>query len=455
MKIKIRLTVLFTVLAVAILLVFATVLYWSSEKSREKEFYLVLQKEAITKANLFLGAQISPQTLHQIYSNNRQVLHEVEVAVYDTSFHLLYHDAVEIDMVKETRAMVDEIYEQGALTFYQDRWQVIGLKYRFNNQDYVVTATAFDEYGYKKQQNLLKNIVLMSLVSTVFIFAAGYFLSNRALKPVQQIIDEVNKISVTNLDLRIKPPRYKDELYRLGQTFNAMLDRLEDSFDAQKQFVSNISHELRTPLAAIIAELELSQRRNLAVEEYVSTINNALNDAERIVKLSNSLLDFAKAHYDRSEIAFKEIRVDEVLLDACQQLQQSQPQYKIHLNFQEELELEQWISTYGNPYLLQVAFVNLLENACKFSDNHQCSVLISCTETDILLAFSDSGIGIDVAELEHIFTPFYRGRESNAFAGNGIGLSLTKKIVALHQGQITVESEINHGTTFTISLPHL
>lgn len=455
MKIKIRLTILFTVLAVAILLVFAAVLYWSSEKSREKEFYLVLQKEAITKANLFLGAQISPETLHQIYSNNRQILHEVEVAVYDTSFHLLYHDAVEIDMVKETKAMVDDIYEKGSLKFYQDRWQVIGLKYRFNDQDYVVTATAFDEYGYKKQENLLKNILLMTLVSTVFIFAAGYFLSNRALKPVQDIIDEVNKISVTNLDLRIKPPRYKDELFRLGQTFNAMLDRLEDSFDAQKQFVSNISHELRTPLAAIIAELELSQRRDLTVDEYVCTINNALLDAERIVKLSNSLLDFAKAHYDRSEIAFKEIRVDEVLLDACQQLQQSQANYKIHLNFQEDLELEQWISAYGNPYLLQVAFVNLLENACKFSDDHQCSVLIASDESDMTITFTDRGIGIAAEELEHIFTAFYRGSTANSFAGNGIGLSLTKKIIELHQGQINVVSQKNHGTTFTVTLPHL
>lgn len=455
MKIKIRLTILFTVLAVAILLVFATVLYWSSEKSREKEFYLVLQKEAITKANLFLGAQISPETLHQIYTNNRQILHEVEVAVYDPSFHLLYHDAVEIDMVKETRKMVNDIYERGSLRFYQDRWQVIGLKYRFNNRDYVVTATAYDEYGFKKQENLLKSILLMSLVSSVFIFGAGYFFSNRALKPVQDIIDEVNKITVTNLDLRIKPSRYKDELFRLGQTFNAMLDRLEDSFDAQKQFVSNISHELRTPLAAIIAELELSQRRELSREEYVSTINNALLDAERIVKLSNSLLDFAKAHYDRSEIAFKVIRVDEVLLDACQQLQRSQPNYKIHLNFSDDLDLDQWVSTYGNPYLLQVAFVNLLENACKFSDDQQCSVLISGTNSDVILAFTDQGIGIPTSELKHIFTAFYRGQAVNAIGGNGIGLSLTQKIVHLHQGEIQVVSRIGNGTTFTIILPHL
>ncbi|WP_430614547.1 HAMP domain-containing sensor histidine kinase [Flavobacterium sp. JP2137] len=455
MKIKTRLTILFTVLAVAILLVFATVLYWSSEKSREKEFYLLLQKEAITKANLFLDAQVSPATLHQIYSNNRQILHEVEVAVYDTSFHLLYHDAVEIDMVKETRTMVDEIYLKGSLKFYQDQWQVIGLKYHFKNQDYIITATAFDEYGFKKQENLLKTILFMTLVSTVLIFGAGYFYSNRALKPVQDIIDEVNKISVSNLDLRIKPARYKDELHRLGETFNAMLDRLEDSFDAQKQFVSNISHELRTPLAAIIAELELSQRQDLTADAYLKTINNALTDSERIVKLSNSLLDFAKAHYDRSEIAFKEIRVDEVLLDACQQLQQSQPNYKIHLNFLDELDLDQWVSTYGNPYLLQVAFVNLLENACKFSHDNQCSVLISCTPSDIVLAFSDNGIGIAEAELEHIFTPFYRGSKANAFAGNGIGLSLTQKIVSLHHGQISVVSQANEGTTFTIILPHL
>ncbi len=454
MKIKTRLTAWFTILVASILFVLLGVLYWSSNKNREKEFYLELQKEAITKANLFLAVQVTPQTLHKIYQNNSQILNEVEVAVYDTSFKLLYHDAVEIDRVKETREMIDEINKLGIYQFYQGDWQVVGIRYNFNNVDYIVTATAYDEYGYNKQANLLATIIALSLIAILVLFFVGRAFSSRALGPVKKMIEEVNKITATNLDLRLNAQKNKDELNALATTFNEMLNRLESSFDSQKQFVSNISHELRTPLAAIIAELDLALNNEKSQEQYVKIIENALSDARKLVKLSNSLLDFAKASYDPSEIVFKLIRVDEVLLDACQQLQRSNPEYKFTINIDESLDSEEFISIYGNSYLLQVAFVNLLENACKFSDNNQCTVSVSSINNNVVVSFLDTGIGISANDLEQIFVPFYRGENKNFSEGNGIGLPLTKKIIVLHQGTIEVESKENLGTIFRVQIPY-
>ena len=452
MKIKTRLTILFTLITAAILLAFASVIYISAKENREKEFYSLLKKEALTKANLFFNAKVETQTLQDIYKNNRQILNEVEVAIYDSSFNLLYHDAVDIDYVKETPEMINEIYQKREKQFYQEDWQVIGLRYEFENKNYIITATAIDQYGYNKLDSLLKNSIVVFVISILFIYVAGRFFSKRAFDPVKEMTEKTKVISATNLDLRLNSNGSKDELSELANTFNEMLSRLENSFDAQKNFVSNISHELRTPLAAIITELELSANKEKNAEEYKTAINNALNDAKKLVRLSNSLLDLAKASYDPAEISFKTIRIDEILLDARQQVQKVNSDYKIDIHFENDFENDNQISVNGNEYLLKVAFVNLFENGCKFSNNKQCNVSVFFENEKMKLCFTDKGIGISEDDLKNIFVPFYRGDNKNIADGNGIGLSLTQKIIHLHKGSISVQSKQLQGTTFTVDL---
>lgn len=455
MQIRTRLTILFTLITATILLAFASVIYYSAKENREREFYALLKKEAVTKANLFFNAKVEIKTLQNIYRNNRKILNEVEVAIYDSTFTLLYHDAVDIDFVKETKPMIDEIYQKGEKQFYQENWQVIGLRYEFERKNYIITATAIDQYGYNKLDSLLKTIVIVFIISILFIYIAGRFFSKKAFDPVKEMTEKATNISATNLDLRLTSNGSKDELSQLANTFNEMLNRLENSFDAQKNFVSNISHELRTPLAAIITELELSANKDRNIEEYKTAIQNALNDAKKLVRLSNSLLDLAKASYDPSEISFKLIRIDEVLLDARQQVQQANPNYKIDIHFENDFENDNQISVNGNEYLLKVAFANLFENGCKFSNEHQSTVSASFDSKKIILQFSDKGIGISEDDMKNIFTPFYRGDNKNFADGNGIGLSLTQKIILLHKGTISVSSKQNEGTTFSVELLHI
>lgn len=455
MKIRNRLSLLFTFITASILLVFASIIYLSAKENREKEFYASLKKEAITKANLFLNAKVNSKTLQNIYKNNRATLNEVEVAIYNTSFQLLYHDAVDIDVVKETKSMIGEIIQKKELQFYQKDWQVIGLKYNFEGKDYVITAAAYDEYGYKKLHNLLQSSIIVFIISILFLYIAGRFFSKKAFEPIVEMTNKAKKISATNLDLRLSSNESKDELSEMASTFNEMLNRLENSFDAQKHFVSNISHELRTPLSAIITELELSTSKDRTIKEYKTAIGYALNDAKKLAKLSNSLLDLAKASYDPSEIAFKSVRIDEVLLDARQQVQKSNPDYNVTIHFENDFENDNQILVNGNEYLLKVAFANLLENGCKFSENHQSRISISFIENKIVLDFSDNGIGILEEDLKHIFTPFYRGTNKTHADGNGIGLSLTKKIILLHKGTISVSSKKDLGSTFSVEIVHV
>jgi signal transduction histidine kinase len=448
-------------LTATILSVFATVVYYSAKESREKEFYVLLKKEAITKANLLFNANIDKSTLQDIYRSNRKILDEVEVAIYDTGFTLLYHDAVDIDYVKETRQMIDEISEKGEISFYQQDWQVVGLRYDFQDETYIVTATAIDQYGYNKLDSLLRTIIVLLTISILVIYITGRFLSKKAFEPVKEMTDKAAAISATNLDLRLSDNGKKDELSQLAITFNEMLNRLESSFETQKHFVSNISHELRTPLAAIITELELSIDKDRNIEQYKAALQNTLSDAKKLVRLSNNLLDLAKASYDPAQISFKQTRIDEILLDARQQIQQANSDYKIDIHFENDFENDSQISVCGNEYLLKVAFANLFENGCKFSRDKSCVAVVSFSRFKarypdsplITLDFRDKGAGISEADLKNIFIPFYRGENKNIAQGNGIGLSLTQKIIGLHSGNISVESERNSGTIFRVELP--
>ena len=455
MKIRNKLSILFTFLTATILLVFAALVYYSAFQSRETEFFKRLHQETLTKANLFFEAKVDALTLQTIYKNNSETINEVQVAIYDTAFNLLYHDAVEIDEVKETRQMINRIKSKKYIRFYQGDWQVVGLLFPYEGKQYILTASAYDQYGYSKLRHLSQTIWGVFICSIVLIYAAGRFFSKRALRPMTEIVNKVKSITASNLDLRLKQAEGKDEVSELADTFNRMLDRLENSFDAQKQFVSNISHEVRTPLAVLITELELSTYKERSVEEYKKVISNTLIDARRLSKLSDSLLDFAKASYDPQEIGFKEVRIDEVLLDARQKVQKENPKYLIDIHYENEFDVDNEISVVGNEYLMNVAFANLLENGGKFSKDPKMSVRINFQNDKIILLFSDNGIGISNEDLKLIFTPFFRGNNKKFAEGNGVGLSLTQKIISLHKGTIEVQSKIGEGTTFIITLPHL
>jgi signal transduction histidine kinase len=453
MKIRLKLTLLFSGLFGLLLLGFSLAVYLFNATQREEEYFKRLKQLAITKANLLLGAKVDPSVLQLIYKSSLNTLPQEEVAIYDTGYHILYHDAMDIDKVKETTGMIDSIIHLGDIHFYVEDLQAIGFSYVFGGRTYVITAAAKDDYGLSKLFTLRIALGIGFLLAVLLTLLTGIFFSRKVLRPVSDMVEKVGDISASRLDLRIDAGNGKDEMAELALTFNQMLDRLENSFTAQKQFVSNISHELRTPLAAIITELEVSAIKERSGQEYKDINGLILEEARKLSRLSTDLLDLAKASYDPSGITFKELRLDEVLLDARQGILRANPIYRVELQFETEIEEGDLIAIRGNEYLLKVAFANLIENACKFSADRQCMVTIQFHQQHPVLCFKDNGIGISATDLPHIFTPFYRGENKHFASGNGIGLSLTAKIIQLHNGTIEVRSVRDEGTIFTVRLP--
>ena len=406
MKIRNILALRFTSATAIVLLIILGSIYFFSEQSRYKEFYRDLKREAITKANLFLDNRVDAKTMQSIYLNNREFINEVEVAIYSKEGKLLYHDAIEIDIVKETTSMIQQIIENKELKFNENKYEAVGLVYSFNNKDYIITAAAYDGYGHSKQASLQLILLISAFIGLGLLLILGYIFAKNALAPVSKIVEEAERITASNLDLRIPVNNPKDELGELSMTFNNMLDRLEQAFESQRQFISNVSHELRTPMAALTAELEIALLKERNTDEYKKAIEYALNDTKEITKLSSGLLDLAKASYQPEQIKMSNVRFDELLLDARNLVIKANPDYKVELIFEKIPEDERFITVYCNSYLLKTALVNLMENNCKFSKNKSSMVQITYWNNMSIVRLSDTGIGISPSDLEHLSIPF-------------------------------------------------
>lgn len=448
MKIRTRLTLLFTIVTAMLMIFYGIAVYYSSSEAREVSFYAQLRNEAVAKANLFFQSTLSEKEMHRVYKNNTKTINEVQVAIYDPEFNLIYHDDSKVDFVKEDPKMLFSILKKKEISFFINDLQAIGMVYTHNGKEYLVTAAGYDQYGYKSINHLLTISIIAFISILILIYLAGIFLSKKALSPLSEMVYQIKNITAGKLQLRLKTTSEKDELNELAQNFNGMLERLENSFDAQKHFVSNISHELRTPLSAIITELEFSTEKEQTKEEYQQTIQYTLDDARNMAKLSNSLMDLAKASYDPNEISFSEVRLDEILLESYSKIIKENQEYKVSLNIDNAIEEHQLV-VQGNEYLLQVAFNNLIDNACKYSPVHTCLIDVKVTNEKLYISFINTGITISQEDLLHIFEPFFRSETSKQEKGYGIGLFLTEKIIHLHHAAIKVTSE-NNETVFTI-----
>lgn len=456
MKIKTSLTLRNAMATATVFLLCLSLIYIISQHNRTQTFSHDLKGEAITKAHLFLNGQVDAATMQSIYLNNKAFIDEVEVAVYTTDFKMLYHDAIENDIIKEDRKMIDRIIAEKEIDIHTGKYQGIGLVYSYDGKDYVVTAAAYDGYGHKNMHELLLTLAGLFIVGLTLLAIVGYLLARSALKPVKGIAETAGRITEAHLDQRLPVRKENDELDELSMTFNALLERLENSFLAQKSFVSNVSHEIKTPLAAIIAELDLALQKDRTPEQYKSAISNALNDAHGMTQLTEGLLNLARADYRPDKIKLEEIRLDELLLDITDTMLRGHSDYHIEIVFALDNEDDdRLVSVTANRYLLSIALSNLIDNNCKYSDNHTSVVQISNTVDNVIIRLSDTGKGMSESERDKVFTLFFRGEDSKKVKGYGIGMTLALKIIRLHHGTIEVLSYPDEGTTFIVSIPHL
>jgi len=457
MNIRSKLTFRFSVIVAAIILLLSVAIYFFSSDYRESTFYDRLKTRGINTAKLLIDVtEVDTNLLHIIDKNTRSVLVRENVVIYNRKNKIIYCNCD--DNFSEqyiTNNIVNDTWLKRDVEAHDGEREVIGLVYEGKKDSFVVVVSALDLFGRGKLKYLRLILVLGFLFSITIILIAGWFYSGEVLKPIARITNEAEQITGSNFKVRINEGNRKDELARLAMTFNQMLDRLEKSFEIQRSFVSNSSHELRTPLTAIRGQIEVSLLKERTSKEYKEILASVLEDISNLITLSNNLLDIARASTDTRLHKQGKTRIDEQLFFAREELLHLKPQYKINITVSSFSDDEEKLTTTGNEQLLRCAFMNLMENGCKYSENHSVEVFFHCNEEQITIEFSDKGIGIPAEELDFVLTPFYRASNSGLRTGHGLGLTLTAKIVELHKGRLNISSVSDKGTSVKVSLPTL
>lgn len=455
MKIQNKLTLIFSCIFGVILLFFIIGVYRYYCNKVHDDYFDRLHLQAAVKVDLIDGSTVDKDVLHLLYANT-PVRMEPWVTIYNDSGKLVYRDSSAVLTLKQQMRIYAEIKATGKCEVWFGKNQLYGMLIQGQRGLYIASAMGYDVRGMSQLEALRMVLGVAYLGVMLLVILTVRLFTKQAFDPISRMTKKVSDITdLHQLDIRLDEGNRKDELAHLAITFNNMLSQLRSSFDAQKQLVYNMSHELRTPLSAIVTELELVNDGSGSKEDYRQAVKKVLSDSHRLVKLSNDLLDMAKANYGLSEIATRVVRIDEILLEACRMEQDPDKGYKVQIVFdKEELPDDRLVSLHGNEYLLIVAFRNLIDNACKYSSDHFCELHISDEASEAVISVVDHGIGIKQEDLESIFNPFYRGENQSFAEGNGIGLSLTKRIIEMHGGSITVNSVPGY-TVFTVRLHNL
>jgi signal transduction histidine kinase len=288
----------------------------------------------------------------------------------------------------------------------------------------------------------------------------GLYVANRALAPVNAIIDKTRSLSAYRLSERVPVPRNKDEIQDLAKTLNGLLDRLERSFLSQESFIADASHQLKTPLAILRGELDLMNSRQRSPEEMNSFVVSATEEVSYLSRMIEELLILARMDAGEQSLQLRQVRVDEVLLDCVARLEKlaAKKHVKLAVNFdspETETDGDQFFVVKADPDLVRSLFETLIENAIKYSldDGGLVTVILSQTADTVRFVVKDQGEGIAAEAVPKIFERFYRFEKvPGKKTGAGLGLAIAKKIVEVHNGAITVESELGKGASFIVSL---
>lgn len=453
--IRTRLILQFTGIVTFILVLYTFIIYFFSATYRQSEFYSRLENKAMNTARLLIEVnEVDYDLLKVIDRNTINALYNEKVVIYDYKDQQIYN-SLDDDTINVSKELLDNIRLKKEIRYRQGEYEVIGLLYTDKYDRFVVIASAIDKYGHRKL-NYLRWIIIVGFFTSIGLTVImGRKFANKALKPMSDVVKQVDKITIASLNMRVNEGNGTDEIAQLAITFNRMLERLESAFEMQRSFVSNASHELRTPLTSITGQIEVSLMKPRTREEYEAILESVLEDIRNLNALSNGLLDLAKASSDISAIAIRALRLDEILWETRTELLKRNPHYTISILFSEPIEDELQLTVQGNEHLLKIAMINVMENACKYSADKTVVVSLSVADNVIICEFSDKGIGIDPAEIGQIFQPFFRAKNVKNIVGNGLGLSLADKIIALHQGTISIVSELNKGTQVTVRIPSL
>jgi len=449
-SLKVRFALLFTVIVASILILFILVIYTVRRQFYYNDFALHIKDRANLAANLLIMPEdLDVPTLTRLSSNLIQRLPQQGIRIYNENNFPIYID--DSSSIRVYTDLITTVRKKNALSYMENGRHVEAYTFTHNSRQYVIVASAVDKEGNKQLQQFRSLLFMTFLFSLGVTFITSFIFSQKALSPLSDLSRQAEGITLSNLGARLKAGRKKDEIYQLTESFNKMLERLQLSSDVQKTFLSNVSHELRTPLTVMLSNIDVALMKERNEHYYKESLSSLKGDVKKLSTLTDKLIELAQTSYDASKANFEPVRMDELLWEAKTEVVTRYPESNIIIQSSISPENDEKLIVKGDKRLLTIAIINLLDNACKFSQSYSPVTCKTLLENDkLVIHIKDQGIGINQEEQTNLMQPFYRAPSAKNHPGFGLGLSITNTILKNHHISLSISSAVSCGTTVTL-----
>jgi heavy metal sensor kinase len=332
------------------------------------------------------------------------------------------------------------------------RWRIVTRRVDGPEGTLVVQiARSLESYDHEMSELLLA-LLLTGPLTVLVALGGGYFLARRALAPVDRMTETANQIEARQLAQRLEVVNPNDELGRLAETFNGMLDRLEKSFREMQRFTADASHELRTPISVIRSEAEVALNKPVSDHDKRILLSNILEECERLTRITDQLLTLSREDAGIAPFQREPVDVGGLANEIADTMRPLADAKELTL----AIAANGTAVVAGDPDRLKQVVYNLLDNAIKYTQTGRVDLAVARAGDNVELTVCDTGVGIGAAHLPHVFERFYRvdKARTRSEGGTGLGLSIVQSVVVAHGGNVKVQSQPNKGTTITVSLPN-
>jgi signal transduction histidine kinase len=453
MNLKQRFSLVFSCLFSLLMAAVMLTVYYLFARFRQEEFFDRLAEKAETTARLLVDVKeinydlqrtIDRNSVTRLYNEKTQVFDEEKKRIYSSN------DTINI---KWTDEELDLIKREGKIFERTKQYDVLGLYYESDKKDYYVLISAEDTYGNRKLVFLKYLLLGAFIISTISVFLLSFIVSKKSLQPLDNFRKQIQDITDNDLTVRLSKAKREDEINALANSFNQLMDRIDNAYTRQREFTGSASHELRTPVARITMQLEnLLQVKDLdpAVKSILISI---AEDAFQLSEIISSLIALANINNQQNAIAFIPIRLDEMIFSAAAEISKNYPDFKLKFEIENTTSNELDIEVQGDETLIKMVMLNLLKNAFVYSADGMVDSLIRQTSGSLQVIITNKGEVPDVSDASVLFNTFYRGSNTHNKAGSGIGLSIVKRVLQYHHASIIYQIPDDNTNQVMISFP--
>lgn len=459
MKIRLKIALWITGAGVLVSLVFSMIVFWAMIEQPYRLIDDELDTAAKAVMHIVYPAGKKPETAKndmtpnnfegywiKIFNDHMKVIYHsdltryVDLPLYDKHSGYTIRTTIPRDRLNLNQDQENEV------TFRVKRFRVPGP-----GGTYVVQIGKPIEKLDEEILEIIKGIAYGLITAMLLLVFLSYLVAGKVLKPIGVIDRLAREINDKNLSVRIPLARSRDELYRLSESLNRMFDRLESSFETQKEFVANAAHELKSPLAL----LQLSMEDCIQHPDLPGSLRDQLirqtEIVRRMIRLVKNLLDLSALELKES-LDLQEVDLTELLESVLGEFEVVFSTKKINV----ETDIPPNLKVMGDRGNLQRAIVNLIDNAVKYNhEGGQIKLKVSAQNKGVHMSLFNTGKGIPAVDLDRVFVQFYRVEKSRSaeYGGAGLGLSIVKRIIELHGGRIDIESNQSAWTRVNLFLP--